>query len=603
MKTFPNRKASNDRATQYCIDVIDGIIVAGPHVRDAAQRHMGDLVHAGDRGYYYDEYSASENIAFFEECLLLNSGGYEGKPFLLFPWEAFLIGSIFGWKRESDKTRRFRTAYIETAKGTGKSPIAGGIGIKGLCADGEPRAQIYAAATKRDQAMVVFRNAVAFYEQSPELQKRLTSSGVGEKCWNLAHLESGSFFRVISSEKMGISGLLPHMAILDEIHEHPDGTVIEMLRAGFKSRSQPLAFLITNSGHDMTSICREYHDLGVKIVSPLHPDENDEFFAFICSLDEEDFVGEDGEEDDHYLYDESLWPKVGPSLPYGIPGYEYTRSQVKEAEGLPSKMSTVKRLNFCVWTESENPAISKEVWMACQDKDYPDEILYNRRCWGGLDLSAVKDLTAFALLFEPGYMNMEKVDGVWIDSGSPVFDPYWRIKVWFWVPGIGLRRKVEVDKVPYIVWRDAGYINAINRKTIEYDFVSTDIVDICNTFNPELLAFDRWGKKYFDQAVDRLGLVLPEMVEFGQGYKSMGPAVKIFETKLNEGEFRHDGNPCLTACAANVVADEDPTLAKKYDKKKSTGRIDGIIAIVMGCGIMQDAPNAINIYDDNRLIT
>lgn len=573
-----------DRATAYALSVVNGEIIAGPYVRGACQRHLNDLERVRDNDssfpYYYDEKASFDAVDFFKKILCLNGGQYEGKPFILFPWECFIVGSIFGWKRCTDDMRRFRVAFIETAKGSGKSPICAGVGLKGLCADKEQRAEIYAAATFKDQAMVLFRDAIAFYDQSPELQKRLIASGVGEKRWKLSYPQNNAFFRVISSEKKGQSGPRPHMALLDEIHEHRDGTVIEMLRAGFKFRRQPLSFMITNSGHDKTSVCWEYHDMGVKVA--LGQIENNEFFSYICSLDEEDL------KDDQYLDDETLWPKVNPSLEYGLPGYDYIRSQIVEARGLPSKMATVKRLCFCIWTEAENPAISREAWMACQDKDYPVDILKGRRAWGGLDLSAVNDLTAFALMFEPGYIEMELVNGVWTPCNR-VFDPFWRLKVWFWIPGVGLHKKSDQDHVPYIAWRDAGYINAIDRKTVDYEFVITDLVDICSEYNVQKIAFDRWKKKDFDKEMSRLGVELPEMVEFGQGYQSMSPAIKIFETKLIEGQMRHDGNPCLTWCSANVVAIEDAAENKKYDKSRSIGRIDGIIATVMAHGILEES--------------
>ena len=555
---------SQDRATQYALAVNSGDVVAGPIVRGACRRHLNDLQYAADRGLYYDEHEASEAIAFIEETLCLNGGQFEGMPFILLPWEAFIIGSIFGWKRHSDDARRFRVAYVETPKGSGKSPISAAIGLKGLVADNEPRAEIYAAATYRDQAMVLFRDAVAFYDQSPELRKRLVASGTGSMRWNLAYHKNGSFFRVISSEKKGQSGPRPHMVLLDEIHEHRDGTVIEMLRAGFKFRRQPLSFMITNSGHDKTSVCWEYHEMGEKIAC--EQIENDEFFAYICSLDDDDIV------DDRYLDDETLWSKVNPSLDAGIPGYNYIRGQVKEALGMPSKMATVKRLCFCIWTEAENPAISREAWMACQDKAYSEDILKGRRCWGGLDLSSVNDLTAFALMFEPSEE-----------------DDLWRLKVWFWIPGIGLVRKSDIDHVPYIAWRDSGHIKAIDRKTVDYDFVISDLSEICSQFNIQKIAFDRWNKKNFDKDLLRLGATLPEMVDFGQGYQSMSPAIKVFETKLIEATMRHDGNPCLTWNAANVVAIQDAAENKKYDKSRSIGRIDGIIATVMACGILEEA--------------
>lgn len=558
-----------DRATQYARDVVDGVVLAGPDVRNACQRHLSDLEHAHERGFYYDEAEAAEAIGFFEECLCLNGGQFEGLPFILNNWQASIVGSVFGWKR-ADGTRRFRVVYIETPKGSGKSPLCAGIGLKGLVADGEPRAEIYAAATYKDQAMVLFRDALAFYDQSPELQSRLVASGTGSNRWNLAYLEKGSFFRVISSEKKGQSGPRPHMALLDEIHEHRDGTVIEMLRAGFKFRRQPLSVMITNSGHDKTSVCWEYHEMGQKVCAGQI--ENDEFFAYICSLDEDDL------KDDRYLTDEALWPKVNPSLYAGIPGYDYIRAQVREAQGMPSKMATVKRLCFCQWTEADNPWIDGAAWMACKDTEFDERLLDGRRCWGGLDLSAVRDLTAFALLFEPS-----------------LDDPFWRLEVWFWIPGVGLKQKSDQDHVPYIAWRDAGYITAIDRKTIEYEFVITNIMRICKPFEVVKIAFDRWNIEAFKKEVTRIGATLPELEEFGQGFQSMGPAVKEFE-KLLDGKLQHDGNPVLTWCAANAVAVEDSAENKKLDKSRSTGRIDGIVASVMAAGIADVAGSGPGAY-------
>ena len=722
-----------DRAEQYAKDVTSGVIAAGSFVRGSCERHLNDLKQEQDDPEYafqYLEHNASEAIRFFEEYLHLNGGQFEGKPFLLLPWQAFIIGSIFGWVRKKDKYRRFRVAYIETPKGplsidtpiatkhgwsamgklkvgdyvfnsyskltkvigvsdtfynrdcynvvfadgeritcdgdhkwvissskngkneeyekkntayiaeefrkvrskkfqaykylppvdlkgkakklvnklkkeqlsegklivgcyptvsvpvkcitiashdhlflagknlvptcnSGKSPLAAGIGLKGLVADQEPRAEIYAAATYKSQAMVLFRDAVAFYDQSPKLNELLVASGVGSMRWNLAYLEKGSFFRVISSEKKGQSGPRPHMVILEEIHEHRNGNVIEMLRAGFKFRRSPLSVMITNSGHDKTSVCWEYHELGRKIACSQM--QNDEFFSYICSLDEEDL------KDDLYLSDESLWPKVNPSVDHGLPGYEYIRGQVLEAQGIPSKMATVKRLCFCQWVESENPAISRDAWLDCEDKDYSTDILAGRKCWGGLDLSSVNDLTAFALMFEP--------------SSD---DPFWRLKVWFWVPGIGLVIKSNYDHVPYIAWRDAGHIIAINKKSIDYDFVIVDIKKLSDKFSIQKIAFDRWNINTFNKDLSRLGIILPELVEFGQGYKSMSPAIKVFEKKLIDSNMKHDGNPCLTWNVANVVADEDAADNKKYVKPSSGARIDGVIATVMACGILEE---------------
>jgi len=471
-------------------------------------------------------------------------------------------------------------AYVETPKGSGKSPLAAGIGLKGLVADNEPRAEIYAAATYKDQAMVLFRDAIAFFDQSPQLQQRLNASGVGDKRWKLAYEKNNSFFKVISSEKKGQSGPRPHMALLDEIHEHTDGTVIEMIRAGFKFRRQPISFMITNSGHDKTSVCWEYHEMGVKVA--MEEIQNDEFFSYVCALDAEDI------ENDRYLDDESSWSKVNPSLEYGLPGYDYIRSQIKEARGMPSKMSTVKRLCFCIWTESENPAISREAWMACEDKDYPVDLLRGRRCWGGLDLSAVNDLTSFGLMFAP--------------SSN---DPFWRLRVWFWVPGKNLHRKESTDHVPYLAWRDKKHLFTSQGEAISKTQVIKFIAEQNACYDIQGIAYDRNRMKDLIEFAEKEGIDLDigkwdkekrkwdfsgagiKLMPFGQESRSMTPGIDKFELLLLDRLLRHDGNPVLTWCMSNIVCESDGDY-RKYSKKKSIGRIDGGQVTAMACGILDD---------------
>jgi phage terminase large subunit-like protein len=177
------RNTSKDPVTQWAKDVVAGKIVAGPHVRNACHRHLHDLEHGKARGLTWDLAAALRAINFFPDVLRLAGGQFEGLQFHLHPSQVFKTGSLFGWKRK-DGTRRFRRAYIEEAKGNGKSPWAAGIGHYCLLADGEQRAEVYAAAADKDQAMVLFRDAVAMREQSPAIARRLTPSG-GNPVWNL----------------------------------------------------------------------------------------------------------------------------------------------------------------------------------------------------------------------------------------------------------------------------------------------------------------------------------------------------------------------------------------------------------------------------------
>jgi hypothetical protein len=203
---------ASDPVTAYARAVVAGSIVAGPHVRNACQRHLKDLKEGPKRGLRWDVDAAQRALGFFPDVLRLAGGQFEGLPFALQPSQQFIVGSLFGWKRK-DGWRRFRRAYIEEGKGNGKSPLAAGIGLYGMMADGEDRAEVYAAASDRDQAMVLFRDAVAMVDQSPALDQRVTQSGENP-VWQLTDLKTASFFKPLSREKRKKgSGPRPHFAL------------------------------------------------------------------------------------------------------------------------------------------------------------------------------------------------------------------------------------------------------------------------------------------------------------------------------------------------------------------------------------------------------
>lgn len=583
----PSTSAEADRVTGFAQAVLAGELVAGPDVRNACKRHLRDRDAAELRGLIWDQEAADKAIGFFEEVLCLNGGEYEGEPFVLAPWQAFVVGSLFGWYTV-DGYRRFRMAYIETGKGSGKSPLVGGIGLYGLVADGEQRAEVYAAATKRDQAMILFRDAVSMVNMSPALVRRLVQSGRDEKVWNLFYPSTNSFFRPISSDD-GQSGPRPHIGLLDELHEHKSATAVNMMRAGTKNRRRAMIVMITNSGSDKNSVCGQYHELGKRICAGI--EDNDSLFAFICSLD-------DG---DDPLTDESCWAKVNPSLDFvadperqteGIPGRKYLREQVAEARGLPAKEAVVRRLNFCQWTQADNPWIGWDVWSAAVER-VPMRLLRGRPAVAGLDLSSTTDLTAFVLLFYP-----------------TAEDPHWRLLPYFWIPEYQLEERERRDKVPYSVWIKDGHLETTPGKAISKLHVLRRLQTICDYFEVHKIAYDRWRIEDVRELMNEHGVTLPELVSFGQGFKDMGPAVDEFERRLlgtvpatevidlgpddyqllpgdaaEVETLRHDGNPVLTWNAGNAITVSDPAGNRKVDKQKAIGRIDGIVAAIMATGV------------------
>ena len=552
-KTKP--PAISDAATQYALEVVAGDRIAGPHVRGQCARHLRDIESGHKRGLVWNVEESEKAQGFYADVLKLNGGDYEGKPFELLPWQKFVVGSLFGWQGV-DGYRRFRVAYVETAKGSGKSPLAAGIGMKGLVADNEPRAEIYSAATKKDQAMILFRDAVAMVDQSPELSKRLQKSGTGERCWNLAYMAQGAFFRPISSDD-GQSGPRPHIGLIDELHEHKTNTVVEMMRAGTKSRRQAMIFMITNSGSNKLGPCWSYHEYAAKVAAGDMQDDG--FFPFVCALDEED---------DPFA-DESCWPKANPSLQDAdLPGMKYIREQVVEAKGMPSKEAIVRRLNFCQWTDAESPWISGEVWRGAQ-RDFDWQDLRGRRAVAGLDLSSTTDLTGMVFLVEP------------IEAGEP-----WLLVPFAWLPDVELQRKADTDRVPYIQWRAEGYLDTTPGRAISKRVILQKLSAMCDFFEIIAVGYDRWRIEDLMALAADDGISLPEMKPVGQGYKDFSPALETFERMLLNGEIAHPGHKVLDWCMSNAVIEQDGAENRKLSKEKATGRIDLAVAAVMASGLI-----------------
>jgi phage terminase large subunit-like protein len=552
-KTTRSRDTASidDPTTRYAEAVAHGRIVAGPHVRAQCKRHLRDLLDGHERSLSFDLARAEYALKFFPTVLKLNGGQFENNPFILEPAQEFIIGSLFGWVR-ADGTRRFRVAYIEEGKGNGKSPLVAGIGLIGLVADKEPRAEVYAAATKKDQAMILFRDAVAMVDQSPSLKKRLKQSGRDDKVWNLYDDRSNSFFRPISADD-GQSGPRPHIGLVDELHEHKTATMMNMMAAGQKFRRQPLLVAITNSGTDRKSVCWEYREKGIRVAAGI--DQDDTLFPYICALDE----GEDPFEN------ESCWVKANPLLGTVITE-EYLRNQVNGARGMPSKESTVRRLNFCQWVEAHNPAIPYELWVAAK-AEYTLEKFRGMKCVAGIDLSATTDLTAVVLIFEK--------DGC-----------FW---LWpmFWIPQDGLSDRVKRDHVPYDLWVKKGYVYTTPGAAIDKDFVVEKVGKVIGEYDITIskAPYDRHRIDVLTAACNRIGVKWP-LEPFGQGFVSMSPAWEAFETALVSKTLRHPDNPCMNVNAANAVVIQDPAGNKKLDKSKATGRIDGAVAATMALGVI-----------------
>lgn len=529
--------------TEYAESVLRGDILAGRLVRLACERHLRDLEMGAERGLAFDESAAERAIAFVTVLI----------PTLAL-WQKFIVGSIFGWKGP-DGYRRFRVAYVEAGKGCGKTPLAAAVALYMLIADNEKNAEIYTAATTRDQASLSFQDAKNMAESAIALQKRLKI-----ETKNIFHPESKSFLRAVSSESKGLDGKRVHCAVIDEIHEHPNNVVVEKMRAGTKSRTQALIFEITNSGYDRHSVCFDHHQLSANVLEGVI--DNDAWFAYVCQLDPCDKCHSEGKvspsddcTDCDDWTDERVWLKANPSLLIMPSLQKYLREQVIEAIDLPSKQNFVKRLNFCIWTESETRWLPMDAWDTGAVDLRP---LEGRRCYVGMDLSSTDDITAVLRVYPD-------------DDGSV------DVQCEFFVPEENIRDRARRDGVPYDLWAEQGAITLTPGNVVDYEFVRRRIQSYDAEHTITEIATDPWNATDLITKLTGDGY---EVVPVRQGFQSLTSPSKHLEKIVAQGNVRHGGNPVLRWMASNVVIELDAAGNIKPTKKKSTERIDGIVALL-----------------------
>lgn len=526
------------RTDRYAHQVLAGKIVAGPLVRLACARHLKDRAAAEKPGarFLFDEAAADHVFSFFEGVLRLpdvENREHEAAPFVLLPFQAFILGSLFGWKYVATGQRRFRNAYVEQGKGSGKTPLAAGIGIYGLVLDGEKAAQICAAAVTREQAQILWTDAKQMIEASPDLaivERQAHSLNYGT-----------SWFRIVSSEHRGLDGKRPHMGLIDEVHEHPNAFVVNKIRAGAKRREQPLFLEITNSGFDRTSICWQHHEHSRRILEGVVKD--DRWFAYVCSLDE----GEDP------LVDRACWIKANPGLP-ALPGYTYLRDQVSAAKNIPAEANTVLRLNFCVWTQAISRAFDPGKW-AVSRRTVLDSELVGRPCFGGLDLGQTDDFCAFVLLWKLA------------DGGMAA-------RARYWLPRAALT--AHPDR-PYDQWERTGRLEVTDGNVADFDAVEDAVKVDCLKWGVRELAYD---KRFAWQMAIHLQGAGITCVDTPQGY-GLNEAIRKLSELLDAERLSTDDDEILAWMADNAVTHEGRNKELRLDKTASREKVDGIAALIM----------------------
>lgn len=586
-----------DPVTQYAQDVRAGKVVASRLVRMACARHLRDLEQQAVKGWEWRPDAAQEVIDFFAEVLCLpeetqsddqvSEASTDGTPFVLRPWQQFIVGSLFGWYTTKG-FRRFRVAYVEVSKGAGKTPMFAGCLLYMLVADGERGAQLFCSAVTKDQAKLAFSDCERMVQASPHLRAL-----IDQKVNNLAVLETGSFIRPISAEKRGLDGKRVHGAIIDEEHEHPTDVVYLKMRAGTKGRRNALIMIPTNSGFDRETVCWRHHDLSRQVL--MGEVELDSWFAFVCHLDACPKCQEAGKyqpsdecpDCDDWKTEGPHWLKAAPNLGVSI-SWQYQREQVAEAIQLPSQRNMVRRLNFCQWTQQQTVWIPVEKWAECKSA-ISSASLVGRECYVGIDLSEKIDLSSVVLIF-PREIERE------VSVGDAALDRAIDVLPYFWMPKNTLVRRAQEDSMPYVQWEKDGHIFATPGDIIDHDAIADFIVNVvAKKYHVKRIGFD---KACATAMVTRLRQRFGDdiVIEVPQGYPTLNTPSRTLEALIVSGNVAHDSNPVMSMCVANTAIEENSWRQIRPVKMSQRKRIDGVVACIDAIAAMLDTPYLSNVY-------
>ena len=539
----------------YCDRMIADPATACQKHRWACMRFKRDIARQGDADFPY-KFVEEKADRFFRWMRLFKhrKGVLKGQPIEPSDIQKFIFGNVYGWIHKDTGYRRFNKFYWQVARKNGKSQSLACVGSYETMAfdeAGQEAAETYCAATKTEQAKIVYDEAVAMLDGCKNLKGRYRVA-----YGRITHGKTGSVMRVLSEEdrKTG-DGLNPQCGIIDEYHAHETSEIYDVIDSGMGARAQPLLGIITTAGFDLSNPCyRVEYDLVSKVLNPDVPVELDSYFVMINELDKDT---EGNLVDD--INDEKAWIKANPIVCSYPEGRDYLRKKLAEAREAPEKMRNFLTKHMNVWVnQREAGYMDQAKWAACAGK-IPD--LRGKSCWVGVDLSAKIDLSSVSFEFR-------HEDKYVVLSHS-------------FIPGDTLEQKRKSDKVPYDLWVHDGWITATEGAVIDYRRLKEYVIEKAKVEGWDITEWcvDPWG------AGTTLGADLREegstVVEIVQGIKTLSEPTKDFREMVLSKRIIHDGNPVLAWAISNAIVDEvDRNKNIILNKKKSRERIDPVAATI-----------------------
>ena len=524
---------------KYIDDVTRSKVPVCKKVKQAVARHVADLKRSESRSfpYYFDNKKAQAAIVFFMH-LVHTKGKLAGQRLNPEPWQQFIIASLYGWRRRDNDKRRFRKAYVQVARKNGKSFLASGVALYDLLT--EPGAEVFSAATKKDQARIVFEDAKKTVQYSPELKRYI-------KVWAHSLTCADGSMKPLASDSNTLDGLNPSCAIIDEYHAHKTDELLAVIETGMRARAQPLMFIITTAGNDKNVPCYEEYEKVGKLLSGAKGYENDEYFCIVYEIEK----GDDWK-------NEKNWYKANPNLGVSVE-IDSMRFAYKNALQKSSDEDAFRTKNLNEWLNVSEVWINDRQWAKCQRR-FSEKSLEGLRCWGAIDLSKRIDFTAFTWYFA-------------LPNGKRYAKHY------FFIPEAQIDAKMRQDSYLIRQWIKQGYIYATPGETVDYSFMQKKILEDSKKYDVQEIAYDRNLAEYLIQDLsDEFNCV-----EFNQSITGMSEPSKAWESAIVAGTII-DNNPVMAwmASCATVKPDANGNIKPlKPDANKTSKRIDGVITSIM----------------------
>ncbi len=554
--------ASWQTGYQYAIDVDAGSIPACKWAKQACRRFLEDMEHGHERGLAFDVDKAQDVLDFYDHVPHIK-GEWAGQPIKLEAWQVLILINLFGWIWSESGTRRFKNAYIEVSRKNGKSTFIAPIGLYMLRWDDEPGAEIYSAATTRDQARIVFDTARDMVRNS-KLRNSLQAYN-----HSVCHESSSSRFKSVASSSDSLEGLNSSACLIDELHAHKTRRVYDVLELSCAARRQPLLLVITTAGDDRTGICYEVRNYLTKVLEGVF--EDDSCFGIIYTLD-----------DPEQWTNEKLWIQANPNLGVSVK-LDDMRRLCQKAQQSPSAASEFKRKRLDIWCEGESAFFNMEHWHQCPQISEENH-MQTLPCYLGLDLSSKLDITALVALF-------------------PDDERHYHLKGRFFLPEAVLDphktgKSHHIQKL-YQAWAEQGWLTLTPGQIIDYRIIRQATLDWAETYNVQELAFDPWGATQLATELQEAGLTL---VSVQQSVKNFSEAMKETEAVIIDRRLHHEHSPLLAWSFSNVTARVDRNENIFPNKDHPDNKIDGPVASFLAMNRALVHQQTESIYDEEDLL-